>query len=321
MELTNRYVYKIYQNGSFSKAAKELFISQPSLSTMVKRLENQLGFEIFDRSKTPLSLTPKGEIYIEYIEKAIENENNMKSRIKGMSKQPNERLIIAGTNYLSNKLFPKACGELHKRYPNVEIVVNFGSDASKEALFNRLNQGTIDLVLNYTCDKSRFSYVPLQKERFIIAVRRYEVQNEKLLTFAVTHEEVVSKNIPKEKEISDFTLFKDVKFLKVSKSSSIQQYMAKFTENSVFSTASLYNAKAYDVHYNMMMNGLGAVITTDFMIENTEKNEDILFFVTSGTETSREAKILYKSDKPLSRAAKEFISIATEMIKDKSILK
>lgn len=50
------YVYAVYQAKSFSKAAKELFISQPSLSASVKRIENKIGYPIFDRSTKPFSL-------------------------------------------------------------------------------------------------------------------------------------------------------------------------------------------------------------------------------------------------------------------------
>ncbi len=47
------YVYEVYKEKSFSKAAKNLYISQPSLSATIKRIENRIGFPIFDRSITP----------------------------------------------------------------------------------------------------------------------------------------------------------------------------------------------------------------------------------------------------------------------------
>lgn len=58
------YVYTVYEEKSFSKAAKRLFVSQPSLSAMVKKVESDYDITIFDRTTTPISLTPEGEYYI-----------------------------------------------------------------------------------------------------------------------------------------------------------------------------------------------------------------------------------------------------------------
>ena len=51
------YVYEVYRQGSFTKAAQALFISQPSLSQMVQKAEARIGSPIFDRSTSPISLT------------------------------------------------------------------------------------------------------------------------------------------------------------------------------------------------------------------------------------------------------------------------
>ena len=59
-----RYVYSVYQEKSFSKAAKKLFISQPALSNMVRKAENEIGAPIFDRSTIPLTVTKEGAYYI-----------------------------------------------------------------------------------------------------------------------------------------------------------------------------------------------------------------------------------------------------------------
>ena len=62
METIVKYAYEVYKKGNFTKVAKDLYISQPSLSTAISKLENDLGFRIFDRSTHPCSLTPQGRI-------------------------------------------------------------------------------------------------------------------------------------------------------------------------------------------------------------------------------------------------------------------
>ena len=66
-ELT--YLYAVYTEGSFSKAAEKLFITQPALSIAIKKIEDEIGMPLFDRKKKPLTLTDAGEIYIDAIKK------------------------------------------------------------------------------------------------------------------------------------------------------------------------------------------------------------------------------------------------------------
>ena len=81
-----RYVYAVYQEQSFSKAAEKLYISQPSLSAMVKRAEKRIGSDIFNRSTIPVTLTQTGEAYIAAVEKIMELETELRRQINIMHK-------------------------------------------------------------------------------------------------------------------------------------------------------------------------------------------------------------------------------------------
>ena len=70
------YVYAVYEEKSFSKAAQKLYITQPALSTAIKKVEKKIGTPIFDRSTSPIGLTPGGEVYIDAIEKLFALEQN-----------------------------------------------------------------------------------------------------------------------------------------------------------------------------------------------------------------------------------------------------
>ena len=59
------YIYCIYKERSFSRAAERLHISQPSLSAMVRKIEAQVGAPIFDRKTRPVSLTPFGTEFVQ----------------------------------------------------------------------------------------------------------------------------------------------------------------------------------------------------------------------------------------------------------------
>ena len=65
------YVYTVYEEKSFSRAAKKLFMTQPALSAAVKKVESTLGLPIFDRSHSPLRLTDAGQAYIDAVQKLM----------------------------------------------------------------------------------------------------------------------------------------------------------------------------------------------------------------------------------------------------------
>ena len=70
------YVYAVYREGSFQKAAEKLCVSQPSVSAAVRRVEEHVGSRLFARSRKPLALTECGEAYIACTEKLFAMERD-----------------------------------------------------------------------------------------------------------------------------------------------------------------------------------------------------------------------------------------------------
>lgn len=92
-----RYVLEIARSGSFSKAAKQLFIAQSSLSVSVKTLEQELGIQIFDRSGNGASLTDAGAEFIQYAKQICENSDFVAERYS--SRHIQQKLYIATQHY------------------------------------------------------------------------------------------------------------------------------------------------------------------------------------------------------------------------------
>ena len=92
-----RYVIKIVECGSISEAAKQLFITQPSLSTAVKELEKELGLEIFYRTAKGISLTVDGTEFLSYARQIIEQTELMEQRYLG--KKPSKQLCSISTQH------------------------------------------------------------------------------------------------------------------------------------------------------------------------------------------------------------------------------
>lgn len=103
------YIYAIYQEKSFSKAAKKLYVSQPWLSATVKKVEQQLQIPLFDRSTNPISLTDAGRYYIEQIERIMAIEEEMQRHFNEMRSVNNVELHIGSSMFFSVPMCCLSC--------------------------------------------------------------------------------------------------------------------------------------------------------------------------------------------------------------------
>ena len=110
-----KYVYAVYQERSFSKAAKKLYISQPALSNMVRKAEKKIGAAIFDRSTIPLTVTKEGAHYIKAIEEIMFIQRNMKAYFDFLTSNYNCKVLGGIT-------LGRTEHEYHKTHPIEDIL-------------------------------------------------------------------------------------------------------------------------------------------------------------------------------------------------------
>ena len=102
-----KYVCEVYRERSFSKAAQNLYISQPSLSARIKKVEEQIGVPLFDRSTSPLQLTEAGRIYIRAAEEISEIEQRVENAINNLNTLQTGRLSIGASNLFAVNVFER----------------------------------------------------------------------------------------------------------------------------------------------------------------------------------------------------------------------
>ena len=112
-----RSVLQVAEDGTFSAAAKHLYVSQPSLSQCIKKIEGELGEALFDRSPTPLQLTSAGEIYVE---KARQIQRLKQELVKGtadLSELRTGNLCIGSSRTRSSCYLTQPLIDFHRNYP------------------------------------------------------------------------------------------------------------------------------------------------------------------------------------------------------------
>ena len=313
METVNKYAYAVYKKESFTKAAESLYISQPSLSAAISRLEKELGFQIFDRSSIPLSLTPEGRIYIESLEEITESENKMRKRIRELSDTDHGSIIIGGSSYASYLVMSEICSEFYKTNPKITVTLDIGNVGSTQVLWEKLDNNEIDLLITYAKDRGKCVIEPLLEERLVIAMHKKMKGAEKLQHLAITRKEFLTKNYSPDREIKDMSIFSDIEFLDFSHKSDIGQRMASLLGDYKTSPYKIENARHSEMHYNLMNAGIGAVVTSSLAVrQKLHEDDSIMFFVPKSEESYRKIFLAYNPSSKNNPLIKRFIKIAKE---------
>jgi DNA-binding transcriptional LysR family regulator len=118
------YLLILAEERSFSKASQRLYVTQPSLSQFVKNLENELHTQLFDRSTSPIRLTPSGDAYVKAAKKIKSIEEELNNQIADLTNLQSGQLNIGTSPFRASCLLPKSIAEFHKKYPGVELHIN-----------------------------------------------------------------------------------------------------------------------------------------------------------------------------------------------------
>ncbi len=145
MELNHlRCFYEVAKQGSFTGAARALRTSQPSLSKMVRLLEEREQLRLFERNRAGVALTDSGKIFFERCEVIFNEVERLKNYTQSKQDRVEGELRIGASDNLSNYLLPEIFQEFWKRYPGVRIKVLAGTS---EVIKEELKKGKLDLGL------------------------------------------------------------------------------------------------------------------------------------------------------------------------------
>ena len=136
--------YEVARTGNISKAAKELFISQPAISKSISKLEESLNTTLFLRSSRGVSLTEEGELLFEYVRTAFESLSRGEEELKRIREFQIGHLRIGVSNTLCKHILLPYLKGFVEQYPHIRITIE--SQDSIQTL-SMLDQGRIDIGL------------------------------------------------------------------------------------------------------------------------------------------------------------------------------
>ncbi len=309
----NDYIYEIYKEKSFSLAAKKVFLSQPALSTMVKKLEKELGVKLFERSTSSISLTEAGEIYIASIEKIRSIKKSMQEELNDVYSLKTGRLVVSGENFVSSFIMPKIIMNFSNIYSGIKVEL---VESNSPDLRQLLLTDAIDLLVAHDFDQKLYSCQPLFDEMVLLAVPIDFEINKDLANVALSLEDIKSgKHNKKDCSSVDLAMFKEQEFLILKKGNDMHRRAQMLCKESGFVPKSRIYLDQLITSYNMACAGMGIAFTTDILVSNASGG-GCVYYKIKGDDVTRRMYIGFKRNRYLSKACQAFIEVAKNTYKN-----
>lgn len=306
----NEYIYEIYKEKSFSIAAKKLFVTQPALSAMVKKVEKSLGVALFDRSTSPITVTEAGKIYVKAIEEMRSLKKRLKEELNDVCELKTGTLVVSGENFVSSFIMPKVIMNFSEVYGGikVELVESNSPDLRKLLLTD-----SIDLLIAHDFDKKLYSCEPLFDETVLLAVPERLTINDELKDKALTLDDVkqgrhLTDNCP----AISLDVFKNEEFLIMKKGNDMQRRAQILCENAGFVPKARIHLDQLITSYNMACAGMGIAFVTD-MLAVLASGENCVYYKINDENTVRRMYIGYKRSRYISKSCSAFIDVAKKV--------
>ncbi len=302
-------IYTVYREGSISKAAQKLFVSQPSLSIMIRKIEEDVGVPLFDRTSKPLRLTQAGEEYIKATEAISLIEREFENYVNAYNQLVTGSLTIGANQLLSSQVLPDYVARFIRRYPGIDLHM---VDDNPTVLENMISSGQLDLVIdNKRLDAAVFEQRLFRVERLLLAVpeefdsnkglEEYQLWEQDILSGAYLSSEV--KPVPLER-------FQGIPFISMTKDNDTRRRTDAMFHEAGVSPDIILEIDRLVTLYNFVENGTAASVVSDTLVRNLRHPSGrVVFYALPPVHAQRDIYVSYKRGRYYSKAMNAFMEL------------
>ena len=137
-----QYILKVAECQNITRAAEQLFVSQPALSHFISKAEEELGAKIFNRGTTPLTLTQAGERYVKTAKMILSLQESLKQEIENLKDCRSGEITLGLSDMRATTMLPFILPEFRRLYPNVTIRT---VESSSKEVENNVRNGVVEI--------------------------------------------------------------------------------------------------------------------------------------------------------------------------------
>ncbi|WP_071429552.1 LysR family transcriptional regulator [Angelakisella massiliensis] len=298
------YFIAIVETGSFTKAAEKLFISQPALSQQIKKLEDELGAKLFDRSKHSAELTEVGQLFLQEGKRMIQIYNQLVQRIFELE-HPTEEVVRFGISpFYSRYYLPLLLPPLINKYPTLhyEVTENYSAVIEKALIDGKLDFCMVPLLPK----NPLLIYEPVYQENILLAVPRDSPINQ----FAFSANGV---------DCIDLKVVRDQPFIALKSVQKVSEFSRQLCEQAGFSPTIICETMNWDTLNQLVSTGLGVGFVPDLLINQLEENIRPRYYHLL-PNAQRIYTIAYRQGDTLSRSARVMVDVFRKAFNSLSLL-
>lgn len=293
------YVITLAEEKSFSRAAKRLFISQPSLSQYISRIENEMNVILFDRGSVPLMLTYEGELYVETAQKIMSMHRQLLNTYDDSKKLEKGRLNIGLTPSKANHPLPIILPVFNKQYPHIDLSITESSSSSLEEL---LEKGLVDIcILNMPVSSANIISEPLFTEKILLAVPA---------------EKIVDGNEKAFISYEDIKALENEKFILLHSGQRLRQIA-----NGIFAKAGLkpkilLETGNIETSVRLASAGVGLAFVPETFVAYSAHPDSTRYFPVGEPPLIWTIGVAFQKDRYVTKAARAFVEVTKSVIKE-----
>jgi len=300
------YVYAVYQERSFGKAAKKLYLSQPALSAMVKKAEQKIGTPIFDRGTTPISLPPAGRYYIEQAEKVMRIQQEMAAYFRIASHSSRCQLRLGGSSFFLSYIYPPVLKRFQEKFGEVSVL---WLELRNTELTCKLLDGSIDFFLEVDDLRSeQIGGLVWDEEAVILAVPAQWPVNQRLEDCRFTAEDIHERrHLTDDVPAVDPAVFAGERFLLLREGNDSFRRAVTICRNAGFTPDVAMTVDQVLTSYYLAAEGHGIAFVRDSILFYADMTEKLFFYKLDDPLAIRPVYLFYRRDAELSPVARAFL--------------
>jgi len=293
----DNYIVQIVKQGNLSKAAAHLGISQPALSSGLTTLENELGFRIFNRKSVPITFTPEGELYYDYIMKIQVLSEDFNQRLENYREESGSKVIIGGPVAYVESIVTDAVTKLRKEKPSYSVAIKC---SPLSELIDMSAKGEINCFVSTSEEiPNNFEKRLIKQEKVYLCIPKSNPINKKIEKYRV--------NPGENGECFDFSVLDGENFVLLEEGQPLREQMEKFF--SVYGIKPENNVIVNQVStaVNMAIKGEGICIASEYALEGNVRPDSLCIYSLPEDISGRNIYIAYNKDLFMPIAAEALI--------------
>ncbi len=285
---------EVAQQGSFSAAANELYLSQSAVSQQIATLEKEVGMKLLDRTREGPKLTDAGRVLVSHADAAIARLEEAERELAAIAGLEGGELRLASFPSASATLLTEAVSLFHRRHPNVRLSV---ADAEPVESLPRLRSGEIDLALSFD-----YPSVPAAEDRDL---DRTLVLTESMYLALPDDHELAGKRTVKLTELAE------VEWLCGSRPSTCGEVVVRACRDAGFEPRVGFESDDYNVMQGFISAGLGVTLLPDLALPTLRS--DLVVRATDPPAPKRRVWALTRAEGARSPATDEMVAILEQV--------